>query len=93
MVNIKAVKNKRKNGAHIRTTYYTKRFIFNSFFKKKKAVFSEKRWKPPFEGKGTSGMKMNITFLTGNKILTIFLSNNFFKKSNILRENGEKKNF
>ncbi len=33
---------------------------------------------------------MNTTFFMGNEVLNIFLFNNFFEKSNIFRENGEK---
>ncbi len=35
--------------------------------------------------------KWSITFFMGNEVLNIFLFNSFFDKSNIFRENGEKK--
>ncbi len=34
--------------------------------------------------------KMNITFFMGNEVLSIFLFNNSFEKSNFFGENGGK---
>ncbi len=63
----------------------------------KKTVFSEKTTKPQFLGpksllkeRGCQGMKMNITFFMENEVLNIFSFDNFFDKSNIFGENGEK---
>ncbi len=33
---------------------------------------------------------MNLTSFMGNEVLNIFLSNNFFEKTDIFEENGEK---
>ncbi len=46
-----------------------------------------------FEGRGTSGDKINTTFLKGNEVLNIFHSTTFSKKNNIFQNNREKKIF
>ncbi len=42
------------------------------------------------KGMGHLVTKMNITFFKGNVVLNIFLSNSFFERGNIFRENSEK---
>ncbi len=48
-------------------------------------------WGPSLlKGNGRLAWKMNLTFLMGNEVLNIFSFNNFFEKSNIFGETGEK---
>ncbi len=47
----------------------------------------------PFEGKRTSGDENEYNLFYGEWGLNIALFNNFFKGSNIFRENGEKNLF
>ncbi len=69
--------------------------LFSNFFQK--CVMFWENAKKPFLGpkfflkeRRRPATKMNITFLKGNEVLNIFSYNNFFERSNIFGENGEK---
>ncbi len=73
-------------------------FYYLAVFSKKAEIFWENGKKPflgpksLLKGRGRLATKMNITFyLIENEVLNIFSCNNFFEKSNIFGENGEKK--
>ncbi len=71
-------------------------FYYLTVFSKKGCIFWE-NYKKPFlrpksilKGRGRLATKMNITFFTRNEVFSNFSFNNFFEKSNIFGENGEK---
>ncbi len=71
-------------------------FYYLSFFQKKKTIFREDDKKPflggqvPFEGKGASSDENEYNIFYGKWGLNILSFNNFFEKSTIFGDNGEK---